>query len=208
MCMDYTTTVNTMLPDMPKMCMSLVFKWQHWKLICVSCFLYIAFCVSCVIIPDSIHFGESLCFAYIFSMMQMIEVAFFIRGDNLLSLVLMCVTLFTASVMPTTQIFLVMEGGYSKETRDMYSYVYMLKEVVLHIVMRYNAVKAPCISRATYAFIVCIWAITETVFYFSVGDNEYESDRGAFNKAVIAARLAPQFFMAFITTRTQMSQGL
>ena len=193
---------------MPRMCMSLNFKWQHQTLIYVSLFLYVTFCVSCAIIPDSIPFGQSLCFAYIFSMVQMIEVSFFIRGENVRSLMLMCVTLFTASVMPTTQIYLVMTGECSRAAMDMYSYVYMLKEVVLHMVMRDNAVKAPCISRATFASIICIWVITETVFFFTGDKYAYLEEKGPLDKAIITARLTPQFFITFINTLTQMNQGI
>lgn len=195
-----------MLDGITRKWVSLNFKWQRHKLICVTLFLYICFCVSCSMIPDSVLFGESLCFAYIFSMMQMIEVAFFIRGENLHSLLLMCVTLFTASVMPTIQMYQVMTGGYSREIGDMCSYIYMLKEVGMYLAMRDSTVRGQSITQISYTLIVLIWVIIETVFFFSIGDSlDYE---GAIKKAVSVARLAPQFFMALITTLAQINQGV
>ena len=40
-------------------------------------FLYLGFCAASFFVPDSVGFGESLCMAYAYAMVQVLEVALF-----------------------------------------------------------------------------------------------------------------------------------
>ena len=47
-------------------------------------FLYIGFCIASFVIPDSVAFGESLCFAFSYAMVQVLEVALFTSNAKFL----------------------------------------------------------------------------------------------------------------------------
>lgn len=173
------------------------FMWCRKKPLIVSAFLYICFCMSCVLIPESIAFSDSLCFAFVFSMIQMLAVALFMQGESLLSSGLMCVTLFFATVVPTLQMYLVMGGMYSKELADTYSCMYMLKELVLHLVLGYTGGGVLHVSKIQSIVVAMGWFLSETVLYMlSLPDVDSPGD---FDKLFYIARMAPFFYMAFNT---------
>lgn len=174
-------------------CRSLIYN--HKKTVFVSLFLYGCFGVSALIIPQSVSFGPSLCFAYVFSMIQMIEVAVFMQRESLVSSVLMCMTLFTACVLPTMQIYQVMTGEYSTELGDIYSYIYMGKEVILHVTIRYTGFKTVYMSATHSVGIFLLWLCIETLFFVLTVDEIISG----YENVVCIARLTPQFYMAALT---------
>ena len=82
-------------------------------------FLYFGFCTASFFIPDSVGFGESLCFAYTYAMVQVLEVALF-KGSRTFAIV--CA--FFASVMPTLQILQGLQNSYSVAADSLWGVVY------------------------------------------------------------------------------------
>jgi hypothetical protein len=93
--------------------------------------VYIGFIVTVFVIPDHIAFGESLCFAYTYNMMQVMQLRHF--KHNKYALITGVVFAFAA---PTTQIFLVMVGGYNASLDKVFGELYMCKEIILYMFMR------------------------------------------------------------------------
>jgi hypothetical protein len=171
------------------------FTWRRKKPIFLSIFLYSFFIVSALVIPESVSFGPSLCFAYVFSMIQMLEVAVFMQSENILSSVLMFITLFTATIMPTMQMYQVMTGYYSKELGEQYGYLYMTKEIVLHAAAVFTSAKVVSISKIHSIIVVLIWICSETLFFILTTDELIYG----YENLVCIARLTPQFYMATLT---------
>lgn len=171
--------------------------WQPRRIVFIFMFLYICFCVSCFVIPDSISLGMQLCFAYTFSMIQLIEVTGLMRGESQRSALLMCVTLVTGTVMPTMQILSVMEGWQSVTMADIFGYVYMIKEVVVQVVIKDNTSRVPGITRVHAMLVVGLWVFSETVFRIFGGS--IVSDEGPIDKIVYIVRMSPHFYMTFIS---------
>jgi len=176
-------------------CQSL--RWQPWRIIFIFTFMYVCFCYSCFMIPESIHLGDSLCFAYIFSMLQLIEVAGLMRGESIRSAVLMCVTLLTGTVFPTVQILLVMNGTGERGIADVFSYVCILKEVGMQLTMKDNTTRVQGISLVHSMLAVFCWVVSETVFRI-VGEGVVFDTRAVEN-VVYIARMSPHLYMTLIT---------
>jgi hypothetical protein len=170
--------------------------WPRLNVICVTLFLYAAFVVSVFVIPDNIFSGESLSFAFTFSMMQMVEVAVFMRLTNVKNLLLLLLSLLTASVLPIVQIYLVMNGEYSMHTQNVCGYIYMFKELVLFYVSRGNLNKTSYLYRAHFV-VLTVWGVLEGVFYFIRADFEYELSTP--QKLFSVARLTSFFCLACFT---------
>ena len=177
--------------------------WPRRNLFFVSFFLYACFSVSVFVIPDSIASGESLSFAFTFSMMQMVEVALFLRFENWSHFLLLCLSLSTASVLPSLQIFLVMQGQYSMQIQNICGYVYMLKELVLFSMSRGNLINIPYLQRAHY-IVLTVWVLVETSFLFLT--SEFESEKNVSLKMLYLLRLTPLFCMAGFTL-VRMTKG-
>jgi hypothetical protein len=169
--------------------------WRKKKPIFVSAFLYGCFCVSCMIIPDTVN--VSYCFAYFFALFQMIEVASFMDGVSVISCCLLCTTLFTASIMPTMQMYQIIVGFYSKELDTIYKGVYMLKEIGLHTARIYTGGNKVSPSVIHLTLVVCTWISLETVSYIMI--IKIEEDFYEYVNLVYIVRLTPLFYMACLT---------
>lgn len=170
--------------------------WPLRNLFFVTFFLYACFAASVFIIPDSISSGESLSFAFTFSMIQMVEVSLFMRFESWLNFFLLCLSLVTASVLPTMQIFLVMQGEYSQLIQNICGYVYMSKELVLVFTSRSIFMKSHNLRRA-HIVVLSVWVIFEILFLVLIGELEYE--KNTWQKLLCLARLTPFFCMACLT---------
>jgi hypothetical protein len=136
--------------------------------------------------------------------MQMVEVALFLRFENWSHFLLLCLSLSTASVLPSLQIFLVMQGEYSMQIQNICGYVYMLKELVLFSMSRGNLINIPYLQRAHY-IVLTVWVLVETSFLFLT--SEFESEKNVSLKMLYLLRLTPLFCMACFTL-VRMSKGL
>ena len=169
--------------------------WQNRKLIFITVVLYTCFCVSCAVVPGSIRFGPSLCFAFIFSMIQMIQVTLFMQREGVLREVMMCTTLCAAAILPSMQIYIVTQMGYSEERGNLFDYAYMFKEIALHITIRYIGTKTDYLTKGHSTLVVWSWIVIETFVYIDQRRGMYP----ILGNSVEVARRTPHFIMAFIT---------
>ena len=113
-------------------------------------------------------------------MLQLIEVAGFLRGESLRSAVLLCVTLVTGPVLSTIQIRLVMQGYNERGFLDVFGYVLMLVHSIV---------------------VVAFWIISAAVFRIVGNGTVYDSV--TIEKLVYIIPMSPLLYMTLITlTRT------
>jgi hypothetical protein len=177
--------------------------WPRRNVSFVTLFLYGCFFVSVFVIPDSISSGESLSFAFTFSMMQMVEVALFMRFESLYNFLFLVLSLSTACVLPTLQIFLVMQGEYSVDIQNICGYIYMFKELMLFFMSKGNLDKRPNLHRA-HILVLSVWGVFEAVFIFI--ESDFENEKNSMEKLMKISRLTPLFCMAFFTL-LRMTKG-
>ena len=178
--------------------------WPRRNLYFLTFFLYTCFVVSSFIIPDTIAFGEWLSFAFTFSMMQMVETALFLRFENWQNFILLCLSLLIASVLPSFQIFLVMQGDFSVQSQNMCGYIYMLKELILYFFHRGSFLKTSLFFKA-HIVVIIVWIILEFLCQFVVTD--LESDKNFLTKMFCILRLSPLFCMGCFTF-LRMTKGV
>ena len=161
-------------------------------------FLYVLFCVICVIIPNWVDFGQCLCFAFTFSMIQMLQVGIFMRTESIHSFCLMALTLVTGCIFPTMQMYAVIQKEYSVMHNDIFAWLYMLKEMSLcHITApRVTGSRMPCVERA-FVMVGVSWMIIETLVYVFV-DQIFPSET-IFGALSTVVRFSPQFCVALLT---------
>jgi hypothetical protein len=99
-------------------------------------FFYICFAVSCFSISEAIPYSAPLAFCYTFGFVQVIQICPFIRLSGIYNIICMNITLFTGCVMPTFQIYMVMQGMSSDEINRYFGCIYLLKEMILYIATR------------------------------------------------------------------------
>jgi hypothetical protein len=157
-------------------------------------FLYFGFCTASFFIPDSVGFGESLCFAYTYAMVQVLEVSLF-KG----SLVFVSVCAFFASVMPTLQILQGLQNSYSVAVDNVYGELYMGKEIMLYVMHTKYHVNKPntdrCRRDSIVSFLLFMWVIFDLLFWFSDTVAAYKT---VFEKSMYIARFSPVFGLAMI----------
>jgi hypothetical protein len=156
--------------------------------------LYIGFCVSAFLIPDSVMFGESLCFAYTYAMVQVLGVALFTGGRY----GVVCGAIF-ACVLPTAQILQALQNTYTAEIDNIYGELYMGKEILFYLNLRRSYVKKNGIDRhhADIMVSVCvfIWLLMHLMFWFIEPNRLYKT---AQDKIFCIISLSPSFWMALI----------
>ena len=125
--------------------------------------LYIVFCWACFRIPDSVMYGEPLCFAYVYLMIQMMQVAMCHEASR--------VIVFLAAyavVAPTSQILQGLENSYSREMDDIYTQFYMVKELVFYMALRHKRKKLK-LDLASRDFVVCtltvMFIVMDLIFF-------------------------------------------
>ena len=170
---------------------------QNAKLAFVNLFFYACFCVSCVLIPDSILMGHSLCFAYTFGMVQMVEVAMFLHDDNFYSTISMVIALLCGSVLPTFQMYMVMMGfGLQPDTDSVFEYVYTCKTIFVYVSTRVRYTTTPFSVSSTDRVNITILALCVCIKYiFSLRDAWF--DYVLVVETVL--RFSPIFFISFLS---------
>ena len=160
--------------------------------------LYVCFCVSCGVIPDSVEFGHSLCFAYTFALTQMLQVAILMRTESINSFCLLSITLVTGCVFPTMQMYNVMQYTYSAMQNDAFAWLYMFKEVSVCLITapKLSGSNVPYVSRA-FMMICFSWVLIEFMIHLFV-------DQDMASNSVIGVlsdllRFSPQFCIAILT---------
>ena len=157
-------------------------------------FLYFGFCTASFFIPDSVGFGESLCFAYTYAMVQVLEVALF-RGSRTFAIV----GVLFASVLPTLQILQGLQNSYSTAADNVYGELYMAKEIMLYIIHgKYQPDKTiadKCRRDSIVSYLVFTWVLFDLVFWFSNTDAVYKT---VLEKSMYIARFSPVFGLAIV----------
>jgi hypothetical protein len=171
----------------------LMFFWPRQNIFFVSIFIFTCFCVSAFVIPESISFGESLCFAFTFSMMQMVELGLFLRHDGWKNSCVLCMSLCSGCVLPSVQIYLVMQGEYTSPFENICGYLYMVKEILLFLLVRNSLQK---VLVRVHLMIIVIWTVSEIIFLI-LSVESYSKD--TLDKVIYVLRLSPLFCMAFLT---------
>jgi hypothetical protein len=139
-------------------------------------------------------FGESLCFAYTYAMVQMIEVALF-RGKYIGT----CILIIFAFILPTLQILKAIQNKYTIEMDHLYGELYMGKEIVLYLSTRVKSNRRIHSNRLFHdnvvSVIICVWVVLEIVFSFKDINTSY---RTVSDKLLYIARFAPIFLMVVV----------
>ena len=128
-------------------------------------FLYFGFCTASFFIPDSVGFGESLCFAYTYAMVQVLEVALF-KGSRTFAIV--CA--FFASVMPTLQILQGLQNSYSVAADNVYGELYMGKEILLYAMQTKYQIDKRSTDKgrmdSIFSFLIFMWVLFDIFLIF------------------------------------------
>jgi hypothetical protein len=156
-------------------------------------FLYIGFCIASFAIPDSVAFGESLCFAYSYAMVQVLEVALFTGNAKFL-----VIGIVFASVLPTLQILQGLQNSYTTLIDNIYAELYMSKEIILYMLQR-NRHSNGAIDRQGHDSIVTlfvyIWILMDLIFWTLETNAAYKT---FLQKSIYIARFSPVYWMAVI----------
>jgi hypothetical protein len=157
-------------------------------------FLYLGFCIASFFIPDSVGFGESLCFSYTYAMVQVLEVALFTGRAPFV-----VVGVVFACVLPTMQILQGLQNSYTIAVDNIYGELYMGKEIILYMLQRNRHSNRANFNRqrqdSIITFFVCIWVIMDLVFWVSDNNAAYKT---FFQKSMYIGRFSPVYWMAII----------
>ena len=156
--------------------------------------LFIAFCVSAFIIPDSVMFGESLCFVYTYAMLQMLQVALF-TGNSCGTLIL---AIF-ATVLPILQLLKAIQNNYTIGDDNLYGELYMGKEILLYMITKNTDTKRVYTRRHVQdrlvVAVVTLWVVMDIVFFLKDINMSY---RTTTDKCLYIIRFTPVFLMSVV----------
>jgi len=157
-------------------------------------FLYIGFCASAFMIPDSVLFGESLCFAYTYAMVQVLGVARFTGGRYWF---IVAVTF--ATIVPTLQILRGVQNLLTVAADNVCRQLYMGRELLFYLRER-NPPKTICVEklhRDIYvSLFVFIWLLIDTLFRVFEPNALYKTTP---EKMLSILHLSPPFWMALLS---------
>ena len=157
-------------------------------------FLYFGFCTASFFIPDSVGFGESLCFAYTYAMVQVLEVALF-KGSRTFAII----GVLFASVMPTLQILQGLQNSYSVAADNVYGELYMGKEILLYVMQTKHQIDKrstdKCRRDSIVSFLVFTWVLFDLIFWFSDTVSAYKT---VLEKCMYIARFSPVFWLTIV----------
>ena len=94
----------------------------------VELFLYLSFVCIAYSMPSYVPYGESLAFAYVFSLTQIMTLQLFHMHKLFL-----WITVIFATLIPSMQISMAVDNSYSLSTMVWFGGAYMTKEVVFYI---------------------------------------------------------------------------
>jgi hypothetical protein len=156
--------------------------------------LFLSFCVASFIIPHSVMFGESLCFAYTYAMVQIIEVAMF-EGNFIGT----CILLVFALILPLSQILKGIQNQYMMEIDNIYGELYMGKEILLYWYVTSTSRRRIHFDKRSrdnmVSSIICTWILLEIVFSCQGISTSYKTIG---EKFLYIARFAPAFSMVVV----------
>lgn len=167
-----------------------VFRGSEMHTVMASIFVF--FMVTVFLIPDSIPFAESLCFAYTFGIIQAMEVVL-MKGNTL------CVTIgfVFACILPATQFLLVMGGVYSESTDHSYVEVYMLKELFMYLFHRFHrkSISHRVVMDTTVCVLMGMWVLIDVLIWMNYLQMV---ETATIMKLANIVRFSPVFLMALV----------
>jgi len=172
------------------------------KMACVITCIYVCFVVSCFAVPESIPCGPSLAFAYTFTMLQMVEVAIFLRVDSIQNTLFAAISLLVGCVVPTVHILTAMEHGiHGQYVDNVCGHIYFLKELVVYVIIRRRS-RMPLIRR-THVTTMLLWVVVEILFHVFIvriaEDFHYEIPIRSLASLI---RSTPVFILSFVTIKS------
>jgi len=145
-------------------------------------------------IPDSVLFGESLCFAYTYAMVQVLGVALF-TGDRY-GLVVGAIF---ACILPTAQILQGLQNTHTAWIENIYRELYMGRELLFYLRMRNIQIKKFGVDRQGQDILVSLfvftWLMFDMLFWFIEPNRLYKTTP---EKMLFIVYLSPPFWMALI----------
>jgi hypothetical protein len=156
--------------------------------------LYAMFCWACFRIPDSVMYGEPLCFAYIYLMMQMIQLAM-CKDVSPLGVIILATF---ACVAPTSQILQGLENSYSANADEIYTQICMAKELIFYMSIRHRRTNMKLDSNTRDNLVSALtvaWIAMDVVFFVHDFNSSYKTTR---SKLCYIARFTPALSMAIV----------
>ena len=156
--------------------------------------LYLVFCWACFRIPDSVMYGEPLCFAYIYLMIQMVQVAL----CKEISPHLIALLAIFAFVAPTSQILQGLENSYSAHADEIYTQVCMAKELIFYIALRHKRKKLKldiCTRDNAVCVLTGVWILMDMTFFLHDFNTSYKTMR---SKLCYIVRFTPTLLIAIM----------
>ena len=137
--------------------------------------------------------GEPLCFAYIYAMIQTLQVAL-CKASSFWVAVL---TIF-AFAIPTAQILKGLENSYSAQIDNVFTEIYMAKELTMYMASRHKQkkIKLELSTRDNVAsLLVVMWVALDVVFSVYDFNSSYKTTT---SKLLYVARFTPTLILALM----------
>jgi len=167
----------------------------------VTAYLYAGFIAVVFALPGQVQYGESLCFAYIYSLLQMTTLPLF-KGNR----IYLAVATLAATVLPSVQIVLAIDSNNDLNGVIAFSVAYILVQVGLYILLRSSLILRPRAikkwdERVALASML-IWLVTGLVLVFAVID-ESEAQT-PLEKYVFIAHYTTMFVLTTVNSRIRV----
>jgi hypothetical protein len=156
--------------------------------------LYVMLCWSCFRIPDSVMYGEALCFAYIYLMMQTLQVA---MCKDMSPPLVFSLAVF-AFAIPTSQILQGLEHSYSAHSDEIYTQVCMAKELIFYMYLRHKRknLKLDLGTRDTLVSVLTgVGIVVDMIFFLTDFNTSYKTTR---TKLCYITRFTPTLLVAIL----------
>jgi hypothetical protein len=167
----------------------------------VTAYLYAVFIAVVFALPAQVQFGESLCFAYIFSLLQMTTLPLF-HGN----FIYLAVATLSATVLPSLQIVLAIDYGYDLYGMAAFSTAYMIVQVSLYLLLRFSIIFRPRSIKQSEEGIaiasVLLWLVTGLLLVFALIDPSESSE--TIDKYVYMVHYTTIFVLSVVNSRMRV----
>jgi hypothetical protein len=167
----------------------------------VAAYLYAVFIAVVFALPVQVQFGESVCFAYTFSLLQMTTLPLF-QGNR----IYLVVATLSATVLPSLQMVLAIDFGYDINGMIAFSTAYMVVQVSLYLLLRFSLIFRPRSIKKSEEWItiasVLLWLVTGLVLVFALIDPS--ESPATIDKYVYMVHYTPIFVVSVICSRMRV----
>ena len=161
----------------------------------VELFLYLSFVCIAYSMPSYVPYGESLAFAYVFSLTQIMTLQLFHMHKLFL-----WITVIFATLIPSMQISMAVDNSYSLSTMVWFGGAYMTKEVVfyIHIPRKRDTWNDGIVVLGS----VATWLLSGLAIYFVIDLSRNEEP---VEKVLYIVNLSTLFVLSRVNTSTLIS---